>query len=249
MTPKLRLLLSCEHASPAVPAKWRSALRSESRWLPTHRGWDPGAAEVARHLRRRFGAPLHLARWTRLLCDLNRDEQHPRVLGPPLRRIGSAYRLDGEQREALLQRYHRPYRQAVELNLRRLAAADEAVLHLSLHSFTPRLHGQVRACDLGIMFDPARECEAILARKLRTALQARAPRLRVRLNYPYRGASRYFQAFLRRRLPAHYLGLQLEWNQRLPRQQAPRWKKLQAALADSLEVSGVGRYPRGRAQR
>ncbi len=148
-------------------------------------------------------------------------------------------RLPTAQRQQILQRYHQPYRKQVEEQLLQLLKTPGRLLHLSLHSFTPRLQGITRPCELGIMYDPARSAEADLARALRQQVQARDPRLRVRLNYPYRGASIYFQPFLRRRLRnRRYLALQLEINQKLPRRQTQRWLRFQQVLFDSLAALG-----------
>lgn len=229
------LVLSCEHASERVPADCRALLGSEVRWAGTHRAFDPGAAELARFLARRLQAPVHLAPVSRMLVDPNRDEDHPGVFGPSVREASPA------QREDLLARYHRPYRDGVRERLRGELARLETggrLLHLSVHSFTPRLSGITRPCELGIMYDPGRSEEARLAEQWRRHFGELDPRLRVRRNYPYVGKSIYFQPHLRAHLrDRRYLALQIEVSQKLPRRQPERWKRFQSALVEVLRAT------------
>lgn len=229
-----RIVLSCEHAAEHVPREWLHVLGSDVRWLGTHRAFDPGAADLARFLARRLRAPLQLAPVSRLLVDPNRDEHHEQVFGPAVRGC------DARTKEALLQRYHRPYRDAVRARLRQQLAelpAGGRLLHLSVHSFTPRLRGVTRACELGIMYDPARSEEARLAEQWRKHWGELDSRLRVRRNYPYVGKSIYFQPRLRATLrDRRYLALQIEVSQKLPRRQPERWARFQEGMLEVLRA-------------
>jgi predicted N-formylglutamate amidohydrolase len=229
------LVLSCEHASEHVPAEWCAALGGDVRWLGTHRAFDPGAADLARFLARRLRAPLQLAPVSRLLVDPNRDEDHAGVFGPSVLQRPAAERL------ALIERYHRPYRDAVRARLRKGLAglpSGGRLLHLSVHSFTSRLRGITRPCELGIMYDPGRSEESRLAEQWRRHFGELDARLRVRRNYPYVGKSIYFQPHLRAALrDRRYLALQIEVSQKLPRRQPERWARFQAALLEVLRAS------------
>ena len=72
-------LVTCEHASNRLPARYRRLGLPASR-LDEHIAWDRGAAILARHVAQRIGAPLHLGRWSRLLVDLNRSIGHPKLM-------------------------------------------------------------------------------------------------------------------------------------------------------------------------
>lgn len=170
-----------------------------------------------------------------MLVDPNRDEDHPGVFGPTVRRASEA------AREQLLARYHRPYRDGVRQrllsNLMALPPGGR-LLHLSVHSFTPRLRGITRPCELGIMYDPGRSEESRLAEQWRRQFAELDPRLRVRRNYPYVGKSIYFQPHLRASLrDRRYLALQIEVSQKLPRRQPERWKRFQDALVEVLRAT------------
>ncbi|MEO0360810.1 MAG: N-formylglutamate amidohydrolase, partial [Pseudomonadota bacterium] len=65
------VLLVCEHAGRAVPAALDD-LGVGPEVLGSHRGWDIGAAAVARRVAERLGAPLVLQRYSRLVLDANR---------------------------------------------------------------------------------------------------------------------------------------------------------------------------------
>jgi predicted N-formylglutamate amidohydrolase len=219
-----QVILTCEHACNAVPSSYQNLM--PSGWLlQTHQGWDIGALQLAQFLSKGLTAPLYAAKWTRLLCDLNRDLGHPEIHGPSLRQLPEA------QLEDIVARYYRPYRAQVRDRIRQGLTEQKTVLHLSVHSFTARLRGQTRPIDLGLMYDPRCLGESELANQWVSALAAAEPRLRVRCNQPYHGADPYFQSYLRDQFrSARYLAIQIEINQKLPRRQPQRWLRLQQHL-------------------
>jgi predicted N-formylglutamate amidohydrolase len=200
-----RLVLSCEHGGHRIPEPWAPLFRGKTRELESHRGWDPGALSVARRLARRFEAPLIAATTSRLLVDLNRSPHNPAVFSRTTRS------LPPDEREAILERVHRPHWQRVR---EMLDAVDGRVLHVAVHSFAPVLGGRVRAFDVALLYDPARRRESELAARWKHNLVAEAPWLRVRRNAPYRGRSDGLPTAMRRERPAtRYLGIELELNQ------------------------------------
>src|SRR2546423_1501122 len=73
------LLFLCDHASNAVPEAYGD-LGLDPALFKTHIASDIGATEVTRALARHFDAPAVLARWSRLLIDLNRGEDDPTLV-------------------------------------------------------------------------------------------------------------------------------------------------------------------------
>lgn len=205
----LRLLVTCEHGGHRVPKAHAARFRGHAAVLRSHRGWDRGALVVARQLARAFAAPLHAATISRLVVDLNRSPDHPRVFSEFTRDLAPA------ARQRLLAQWHRPHRLAVERQVARLQRAGGTVLHIAVHSFTPVLDGTVRRADVGLLFDPARRAEAAFRRRWQAALRTVAPDWRVYANLPYRGTSDGLTTTLRRCFPRRYLGFELELNQRL----------------------------------
>jgi predicted N-formylglutamate amidohydrolase len=222
------IIVSCEHASGQVPARWRGLFAGQSALLASHRAWDIGALDYARPLARALGAPLFAGRHSRLLADLNRSLHHPRLFSDFSRALPPA------EKTLILERHYHPYRSAVQDAVRKELAGGGRVLHLSAHSFTPVLEGARRDNDLALLYDPRRARERALCRRLAEAL--RGAGFSLRMNWPYRGVADGFTTCLRRHLPAtRYAGIEIEVNQRLVL--APGWRDRRAALVRAF--SGV----------
>lgn len=231
--PRLFLLVTCEHGGNRVPSRWRSLFAGQEALLASHRGLDVGSLAMARRLAAAFGAPLVASSTTRLLVDLNRSIGHPRLFSAITRPLPRA------ERDRILALHYEPYRRGVESAVARQVAAGRRVVHVSSHSFTPELDGEIRNADVGLLYDPSRRTERRLCDAWRAALTAVDPELRVRRNYPYPGAADGLTTHLRRRFPGdRYLGIELEVNQRHPLAGGPPWRRLQssviAALAEAL---------------
>lgn len=222
------LILTCEHGGHRVPAHYRPLFAGRNRLLESHRGWDPGALELARLIANRTHSKLVFSTTTRLLVDLNRSSENPGVFSR------SSGILSPAQQHALLNAHHTPYRERVEQRVRASARRAPAI-HLSVHTFTPVLRGERRALDIGILFDPARPLERVFARRLRAALNQECPRSRVAFNKPYKGTDDGLTTTLRGLFPPlSYAGIELEVNQRFPRAGGPSWAKLQDAIARAI---------------
>jgi predicted N-formylglutamate amidohydrolase len=223
-------LVTCEHGGNRIPAEFRDLFAPHADLIAGHRGWDPGALELARRLARRLAAPLHVATVSRLVVDLNRSAGNPKVFSTITRRLGRA------RREEILAAFWRPYRTRVEKEVALLAAAGgPGALHLSIHTFTPNLDGRERRADVGLLYDPGRPPETRFCRRLKAALRSRRPDLVVRFNHPYRGVADGFTTALRRRFPpARYLGIEIEVNQRHPLGLAADWRRLSDDLVEAV---------------
>jgi predicted N-formylglutamate amidohydrolase len=202
-----RIVLSCEHASNAIPEPFRKAVRIDRTIRESHRGWDIGALHVAELLAPVLKAQLVAATFSRLLVDANRNTRHPHLFSPYSRNLNEA------DKALLLTKHHGAYRTEVERVLRK-AMASGPVLHLSIHSFTPILDGIERNADIGLLFDPARKQESRFCRELQGKLREQPTPLRVRRNYPYRGTNDGLTTALRCKFPDdQYLGIEIEINQ------------------------------------
>jgi len=225
-----RLLVSCEHASNRVPNEYAPLFAGAAAVLATHRGYDLGALEVARAFGRKLGVTPFAGKATRLVVDLNRS--------PGNRNVFSAYTrsLSAEQRAAALAAHYSPYRKAVEDSVAEALAAGEAVLHVSAHSFTPVLRGEVRNCDIGFLYDPREAGEVRFIEAWYAALAGAHPSLTLRRNYPYRGVSDSLVTYLRRRYGRRgYVGMELELNQK--HVASAGWRALVAVLATTLAAA------------
>ncbi len=228
------VVITCEHAGNAVPARYAPLFAGHAHLLPTHRGWDPGALILAREMAARLDAPLYFETTTRLLVDLNRSVGNPGLHSEATRD------LPIDERRAILDRHYRPHRAKVDAAI--VAAARRGrVVHIASHSFTPVLGGVVRSADVGILYDPKRSGESALAAAWIAALRQTDPTLRLRRNYPYLGASDGIMSPLRRKLAAdRYVGVELELNQRYAEAGGREFTRVRRVLVETL-ATALGR--------
>lgn len=177
------LIFLCDHASNALPARY-GTLGLEAGAFAAHIAYDIGAAEVARALAEAYGAPAVLARFSRLLIDLNRGADDPTlVMKLSDGRIVPGNRDAGpEEIEDRLTKYHRPYHDAIGAEIAALRNAGRVPVLISVHSFTPAWKGAARPWQVGVLWDR----DTRLARPLVDAL-AKAG-FTVGGNEPYSGA-------------------------------------------------------------
>jgi len=223
------LIVSCEHGGNQVPAAYATLFAGHEALLPTHRGWDPGALELARQLAAAFDAPLFASTTTRLLIDLNRSIGHRQLHSEATGGLPLATRRD------IAALYYRPHRDAIESEVARRIEAGERVVHVASHSFTPELGGVVRQADVAWLYDPRRAGEVDVAARWLGAMRKRRPELKLRRNYPYQGKGDGLTSLLRKRHAAdRYVGIELEVNQRFAFDAGPAWTALRADITRSL---------------
>jgi predicted N-formylglutamate amidohydrolase len=110
---------------------------------------------VTRTLAGAFGARAILARWSRLLIDLNRGEDDPTLivkLSDGSLVPGNARIDDGEALKRVAQ-FHAPYHAAIAQEIAAIRAADTVPVLVSIHSFTPVWKGWQRPWEIGILWD------------------------------------------------------------------------------------------------
>lgn len=233
--PTARLLLTCEHASNAVPSRWAHCFSSPPAQsaLALHRGWDPGASELALAFAVAVSAPCVTGICSRLLVDLNRSPDHPQFWSE------FTCGLPPAEKAEIVQTVYDPFRATCRAWIEsRLFESPEPVFHLSVHSFTPVLDGVVREADIGILYDPARPLETRWAAEWESALRSRVPHWRVRHNDPYLGIDDGHTTSLRKVFgPQAYAGIELEINQCLAFGDPLAWKDARRHLVKALSGS------------
>jgi len=147
-----RWLVTCDHASNAVPAEvGGGSLGLSASDMGRHIAYDVGAAGVTRALAARLGAPAVLSTFSRLVIDPNRGEDDPTLLMklydgtviPANRHAGP----DEVQRR--LAAYYHPYHAAYAA----LAGRRADTVICAIHSFTPRLNGRAqRPWEVGVLY-------------------------------------------------------------------------------------------------
>lgn len=225
----MKLLITCEHGGNRIPAKYWPLFKKHRALLESHRGYDPGALAVARDFAAAFDAELVYSTTSRLLVELNRSPNHRQLLSDMTRALPAG------ERERLLERYYFPYREWVQRQVGDSIARGNRVLHVSCHSFTPRLDGETRRADIGLLYDPKRLNEARFCAAWQSAFRSIEPWLNVRRNYPYRGYADGLTTSLRKRhADSTYAGIELEVNQKYPLGDALAWKALRKTLVATL---------------
>ncbi|MFC3441232.1 N-formylglutamate amidohydrolase [Sphingobium rhizovicinum] len=145
----LNLLIIADHASAHVPDD--IDLGIDPALLKEHVAIDIGVAEVSASLAAQLGCTAILGGVSRLVIDLNREEDAPGLL--PVMSDGHAIpgNRDADLADRML-RFHHPYHHQVAALLERMASP----FILSVHSFTPRLASdpeQQRPWDIGILYN------------------------------------------------------------------------------------------------
>ncbi|SHK70977.1 N-formylglutamate amidohydrolase [Fibrobacter sp. UWB12] len=215
------LMITCEHASNAVPDFVLRALRDSKipdEVLASHRGYDIGAYNIFSNLVKRLKPDFHCSsRFSRLVVDMNRSSTSKSFYSEYTASLPSAVK---EYMFILWKKYREKIENFVSgiISARERKIEKEAplkVIHLGIHSFTPVLNDVERDADVGILYDPARPTEAKIATALIKSIHERAPWLKIRKNYPYLGKSDGLTTTLRQKFGPSYAGLEIEINQKL----------------------------------
>jgi predicted N-formylglutamate amidohydrolase len=235
MSGKTAIVVTCEHASRAVPPALRQALASARDVLATHRGWDPGALPFAEALAKSLHAPILAGTVSRLVIDLNRSPHNPRRFSEWTRA------LDRSVRDRLDREIHAPHFDAV----RKACARTGTIVHIAVHSFDPTLSEDRGGVDIGVLYDPGRPLERAIGPAWARALSAAG--LHTRRNFPYHGAADGLATWLRRRFsPSRYAGFELELSQAWSTDARARARALPRVL-EGLREAIVAAPTRGRA--
>ena len=232
------LLISCEHGGNRIPESYRHLFHGHCTLLESHCGFDRGALVMARAMARRFHAPLMSSTVSRLVVDLNRSIGHRNL------HAEAVNKLPASDRQEIIEYYYKPYRAEVEQAAAQVISAQGRVIHISCHSFTDNLNGEVRHADIGLLYDPTRQGESDLCADWKSALEMIAPELSVRRNFPYHGSDDGLTTSLRKTFASDvYAGIELELNQKNLTTPTNQWLGLRDLISTSLEKALNSRHP------
>jgi len=146
-----RFVLLCDHASSYIPAELHD-LGLPASELARHIAWDVGAAGVTEALSEILDAPAILCTTSRLVIDCNRHldaaDLIPEVSDGTS--IPGNLHLGAAARAARIERWFRPYHDAVESILLEREARGAPSIVISIHSMTPSLAGCVRPWQIAL---------------------------------------------------------------------------------------------------
>ncbi|REL33445.1 N-formylglutamate amidohydrolase [Rhodohalobacter sp. SW132] len=224
-----QFIISCEHASNAVPEKWSHLFEGSEDVLDSHRGWDPGAVVLAERVAEKMGANLHTHPWTRLLIEPNRSKGHRSLFSQFTKS------LPANQKSTLMENYWLPYRENVRDEIEKGMGSGYRVIHISVHTFTPVWEGTERNLDIGLLYDPKKKSEQAFCRNWKIVLDDHLPELRVRMNRPYLGSADGLTSSLRKKFESeNYLGIEIEVNQKHWFTSKSQWDSLCKHISESL---------------
>lgn len=218
------IIITCEHAGNVVPEKYSSLFAGSAAVLNSHRGWDPGALDVASTLANKLQAPLFRTAITRLLIEVNRSLDSATLFSE------FTSELYANEKATLIAQYYLPYYHSIEEAIRQ---SEKPVLHLSIHSFTPVFNGTTRTVDIGLLFDPASVQEKKFCALVKEKLDQQLPECKTVFNEPYKGTDDGIAEILRKKFPgSDYLGIEIELNQKFAGTSA--LMRIQEALCNAI---------------
>ena len=235
------ILVVADHAGWDVPPDMDLGLPAAR--FGEHIAQDIGTMAVAELMAAREGTAAFVGRYSRLVCDLNRDEDAPCLVpvesdgvdipgnapnGALDDTLGDAPEDAG--RAVRLARFHRPYHARLAALLEEAAPA----LILSLHSFTPALASRpevARPWQVGVLYNQ----DDRLARRAIPLLAAEG--LMVGDQQPYSG--RDLNYTMNRHAEAEgrpYLGVEIRQDEIAGPEGQARWAARLAALCNRLAL-------------
>jgi predicted N-formylglutamate amidohydrolase len=139
------IVITCDHASNVVPSHF-AGLGLDAAALNQHIAWDIGAAGVARILAQEMDCPAILCGTSRLVVDCNRHPHDPKAMPEVSDHIviPGNQSLSATAKQERIERYFRPYHDAVASVIEERVSAGQQPLILSVHSMTPAMNGVFR---------------------------------------------------------------------------------------------------------
>jgi predicted N-formylglutamate amidohydrolase len=231
------LFIVCDHASNHVPPD--IALGIDPALMQQHIAYDIGVAAVAERMVADGSCAAFLAQVSRLVCDLNRQEDAPGLAPEVSDGVDIAgNHLTPQGRAARVERFFRPYHAALA---QALADAEPALI-LSLHSFTPQLATaahQARPWHIGVLYNADERAPRLALPLLARQTLAGVP-LCVGDQQPYSG--RQLNATMNTHAEAHgrpYLGVEVRQDLIATPAGQAQWAALLAQVCAAV-MAGLG---------
>lgn len=179
---KANIVLVSEHASNHIPSEYKNLGLSEEQ-LELHIAWDIGIGEVTKNLSEMLDATAILAGFSRLLIDPNRATTQQGLI--PL--VSDGHIIDGNngldapQINERIDKFYLPFHDRTRQLIIEKEADHAAPIIFNMHSFTPKMNGEVRAWHGGLLYNT----DDRVARLLQQRLEARG--YHIGDNEPYSG--------------------------------------------------------------
>lgn len=119
-------VVSCCHATCAVPEAWRELFRGAEESVQSAEGWEPGSLNLAQAFSMRWRTPLVHGDVTRLLIDLEQDGE--------ARWSRFSRSLPEATRVKLAERHEKPFRDTLALRIHDALPRHDTVVHLMIRT-------------------------------------------------------------------------------------------------------------------
>lgn len=176
------LILTCEHASALIPDSYQN-LGLDADCLNTHIARDKGCRELTLSLAEQLGVTAFIGGYSRLLIDLNRQENEKELIVQSSDGIDipANKNLSDEEKEKRLKSYYYPYHRAIDDKIETLIKQGIKPRIFSVHAFTPQLRGgSYRPWNAGILFNKENPYAANVYAKIKDIAG-----LNIETNVPY----------------------------------------------------------------
>ncbi|GAA5125464.1 hypothetical protein JIN84_14170 [Luteolibacter yonseiensis] len=215
-------LISCDHATCAVPEAYREIFRGSEDIVTSTEGWEPGSLNLAQGFSMRFRTPLLHGDVTRLLIDFGKDGDE--------RWSRFSLKLPETTRAKLVDRHERPYRTQMKDRIAEDLRRHESLVHVMIHT-DPATDGLVM-----LETPPG----AVLAEKFAAAWRTRLAAKDLDVRHVRDVVPGALGASLAAVYPAEqYAQIRLSVAQTFFLEGRPwRWETLKKLLLDSLEAVG-----------
>ena len=205
----MKYIISCEHGGNEIPPAYLDYFTAHKDMLNSHRGWDKGALAVAKYFASLLKADFIYSTTSRLLIEQNRTLKHPDLFSEVSKQFNN------DQQESLINELYVPYVDRLSQYIENAIIEKEPFIHISVHSFTPVLNGDIRSAEIGLLFDPDSAEELKFAELWLKKIYKNEPGWRVKMNYPYLGTDDGLVSLFREKYSKQYTGIELEINNKL----------------------------------
>lgn len=174
------LFIFGDHSSNVIPPAFDN-LGLSGDDLTRHIAWDIGTETIIRELCKAYGCGGHLAGFSRLVIDPNRDLSSPGLIPEASdgTRVPGSQNISGAERQSRIERFYQPYHDGLDAALGRL---PNDPLIISVHSFTPKpREGTARPTDVGLLVKQ----DVDTAMVFQESLARLKPDFNIGINEPY----------------------------------------------------------------
>lgn len=181
---KNNVLISCEHASNKIPKKYGFLGVKKKKLVKNSNYYDIGAEDLSRILARKMNAKCIIANYSRLILDLNRATNHRELIRTTsygMRIIGNE-NLTKQEKLNRIKKYHLPYHERIEREIRKLKKYHKQIYYILIHSFSHKILGEERKMDIGLLYKYKKDSK--FNKKIRNLLKKKT-NFDIRFNEPY----------------------------------------------------------------